>query len=92
MNGNSFNSEWLDEKVEKVPYGGQGMYRLLCAMMLKRRLTYQNLYVFAYALNKHRYKNNETYMKKLIIEELAKIYYFNNGRLPAGFEVKTEED
>ena len=47
MGENNFNAEWMNEKVEKVPNGGQGMYRLLCAVMLKKRLTYKNLYVFA---------------------------------------------
>lgn len=90
MGENNFNAEWMNEKVEKVPNGGQGMYRLLCAVMLKKRLTYKNLYVFAYALNKHKYKDNEQYMKEKIIEELAGLYYYNTGELPAGCEFKVK--
>lgn len=91
MYQNEFNTDWLSEKVERIPNGGQGMYRLLCTLMLKKRLTYRNLYVFAYALNKHKFKDNEMRMKQLIIEELAKIYYYNTGQLPNGFEIKDKE-
>ena len=88
MDKNKFNVSWLNETVERMPDGGQGFYKLLCVLMLKKRLTYQNLYVFACTLNKHKYKNNETYMKQLIIEELAGLYFYNNGKLPSGFVFK----
>jgi hypothetical protein len=91
MVDSNFNVDWFNENVEKVPNGGQGMYRLLCAVMLKKRLTYRNLYVFAYALNKHKFKDNETRMKQMIIEELAKIYYFNTGKLPIGIEFNEKD-
>ena len=88
---NSFNVDWLNDEVEKIPNGGQGFYRLLCTLMFKKRLTYRNLYMFAYALNKHKFKENEVRMKQLIIEELAKIYYYNTGNLPIGFEINDKE-
>ena len=88
MGENEFNIDWFNDYVEKVPNNSQGFYKLLCVLMFKRRLTYRNLYMFAYALNKHKFKDNEMYMKQLIIEELAGIYYYNNGKLPAGFKFK----
>lgn len=83
---NEFNTDWLDEKVEKIPNGGQGVYRLLCLMLFKKSMTYKELYVFAMTLNKRKFKDNETRMKELIIKELAKIYYYNTGNLPTGFD------
>ena len=88
MYQNEFNTDWLNEQVEKVPNQEKGMYRLLCLLMLKKTLTYKNLYLFAYALNKHKFKDNELYMKQWIIEELAGLYYYNNNVLPDGFELK----
>lgn len=79
------NVSWMDEPIERVP-GNQGRYRLLCFLLLKRRMTYSNMYVFTYALHKRKFKDNELFLKEKILKDLAKIYYFNNNKLPEGFE------
>lgn len=81
------NIDWMDEPLKKLPKG-QGLYRLLCILLLKKYLTYSNMYVFIYGLNKHNFKNRELELKTLIIQELASIYYYNTQKLPNGFELR----
>jgi hypothetical protein len=76
---------WLDEPIEELP-GGKGWYRLFCLILCKRRMTYANMYILTYALNKRKFKDNETVLKEKILTDLAKIYYHNNKHLPDGFE------
>lgn len=90
MEDNNINVKWMDETIEKVP-GWQGKYRLLCTFLLKKRLTYSNMYVLSYALNKAKFKDNEVSLKEKIIKDLAIIYYYNNGKLPNGFNLSIEE-
>jgi hypothetical protein len=80
------NVAWMDESIERVP-GNQGRYRFLCLLLLKRRMTYGNMYVFTYALHKNKFKDNELVLKEKILKDLALIYYFNNKKLPDGFEL-----
>lgn len=80
------NVRWMDETIEEFP-GHKGMYKLFCLMHFKKRMTYSDMYVFTYALNKNKYKNNELELKEKIIKDLAKIYYYNNKKLPYGFEL-----
>ena len=75
----------MNETVESLP-NIQGIYKLLCTLLLKRRMTYSNLYVLTYALNKNKFKDNELNLKEKIIKDLALIYYYNNKKLPEGFE------
>ena len=86
---NSYDISWMDEKIDEYPKFN-GLYRLFCLMLFKKRMTYSNLYVLSYALNKNKYKDNELTLKELIIKDLAAIYYFNNKKLPNGFKFKTE--
>lgn len=78
---------WMDETVEELP-NINGMYKLFCFLLFKRRMTYSNLYVLTYALNKDKdiFKNDENKLKEKIIKDLALIYYYNNKKLPEGFE------
>jgi hypothetical protein len=76
---------WMDETLEEMPEG-QGIYRFFCFLLLKRRMTYANMYVFTYALNKKKYENNEEVLKEKILKDLAAIYLYNNKKLPDGFE------
>ena len=81
----NYDVSWMDEKIERFP-NKNGFYRLLCLMLFKRRMTYSNMYVFSYALNKHRFKDNETNLKERILKDLALIYYYNTKKIPDGFE------
>lgn len=85
------NVSWMDEIIERVP-GSQGRYRLLCLLLFKRRMTYSNMYVLTYALHKKRFKDNELVLKEKIIKDLARIYYFNNNKLPDGFEIEEKNE
>lgn len=85
---NEFNVAWMDETIERVP-GNQGRYRLLCLLLFKRRMTYANMYVFTYALHRRKFKDNELILKEKILKDLAGIYYYNNNKLPEGFNWKS---
>lgn len=78
---------WMDETVENLP-NIQGIYKLFCFLLFKRRMTYSNLYILTYALNKNKFKDNELKLKEKIIKDLALIYYYNNNRLPEGFKLE----
>lgn len=78
---------WMDETIEDFP-GNKGVYKLMCLILFKRRMTYANMYVLTYAMNKKKYKDNEKELKEKILKELAAVYYFNNKKLPESFEFK----
>jgi hypothetical protein len=80
-----FDLTWMDEPIEKFP-GCQGLYKFFCFLLMKRRMTYANMYVLTYALHKKQYKDNEIVLKEKIVKDLAAIYLFNNNKLPDGFE------
>ena len=63
------NVSWMNETIEELPEH-QGMYKLFCLIQLKRRMTYSDMYVFTYALNKNKYKNNELELKERIIKDI----------------------
>lgn len=86
---NEFDLDWMNEYIEKVPCS-QGLYKLLCIILLKRRMTYSNMYMLTYALQKDKYKDDEMLLKEKILKELATIYYYNNKKFPDGFTVSTE--
>jgi hypothetical protein len=84
MNTN-FDLSWMDEPIENFPKY-HGIYKLLCILLMRRRMTYANLYVLAYAFYKNDYKDNELVLKEKIVRDLATLYLFNNNKLPDGFE------
>lgn len=81
----NFDLSWMNEPVEEFPKY-QGIYKFFCFLLMKRRMTYANLYVLTYALHKKNYKDNESALKEKILNDLAAIYLFNNNELPNGFE------
>ena len=86
---NELNVAWMDETIERVP-GNQGRYRLMCLLLFKRRMTYANMYVFTYVFHKNKFKDNERLLKEKILKDLAQIYYYNNKKLPEGFEYEQD--
>lgn len=82
----SLNVGWLQEPIQRMP-GKQAGYRLICALMLKKRMTYADMYVFSYAFHKKKYKDNETELKIKILKDLASIYFYNNKKMPDGFTI-----
>lgn len=81
--------KWMDEKIENFP-GKKGYYRLMCFLLGKKKLTYSNLYILTYGMYKDKFKDDENKLKEKIVNDLAKIYFYNNNKLPNGFEF-TEE-
>lgn len=73
--------EWTNEKVERLP-SGNGLYKLTCIMLGKRRMTYQELYLIAYGSKKG--ELGEAKAKDLAIKDIIRIYEYNNGHLPPG--------
>lgn len=72
---------WTNEKVEKLP-SGNGVYKLACIMLGKKRMTYQELYLIAYGSKKG--ELGEDKAKDLAIKDIIRIYEYNNGHLPPG--------
>lgn len=81
-----FDLNWLDENIEEVP-GKQGMYRLFCLILFKKRMTYSNMYALTYSLYKNKFKDKENILKEKILKDLAAIYFYNNKKLPDGFTI-----
>lgn len=81
----NYDGKWLDEKIERMP-GGQKRYRFLCLLLFKRRMTYADMYVYTYGIYQDAFKDNELKLKEKILRELAYIYYYNNNKMPDGFE------
>jgi hypothetical protein len=85
----NFELDWMDENIKEIP-GGNGMYKLFCIMLMKKKMTYANMYVLTYALNQKKYKGRENILKEKIVKDLATLYFYNNKKLPNGFEVVTK--
>lgn len=75
--------EWTGEKVEKLP-SGNGVYKLACLILGKKRMTYRELYLIAYGVKKK--ELGEEKAKELAVKDIIRIYEYNNGHLPPGIE------
>ena len=74
--------EWFDEKIEYID-GDKFLYKLVCFFLggFKKRLTYKELYILLYQLNKH--KLGEKKYKKKSMQRILKIYsHFHNNEIP----------
>ena len=70
------NVRWMDEEIENIP-SNKLLYKCLCFFLRKKKLTYQDMYIVYCQI----YGKKENY-KKIAIEKLQEIYYFNNGKFP----------
>lgn len=72
--------EWFDEKIEKIN-DDKFLYKIVCFLLggPKYRLSYKNLYLILYGLN--RGKIGEEKAKKKAMERVIKIYksHHNNN-------------
>jgi hypothetical protein len=72
--------EWFDEKIEKIN-DDKFLYKIVCFLLggPKYRLSYKNLYLILYGLN--RGKLGEEKAKKKAMERVIKIYksHHNNN-------------
>lgn len=74
--------EWFDEKIEYID-GDKFLYKLVCFFLggFKKRLTYKELYILLYHLNKN--KLGEENAKKKSMQRILKIYsHFHNNEIP----------
>jgi len=75
--------EWTFDEIEKVPTK-QWLYRVICFVLRKKRLTYQEMFLVLYGIFFKKF--GEKRSKELAVERLIAIYEFNNGVLPEGIE------
>jgi hypothetical protein len=82
-------NEWLDEKVEKLE-GGNGFYKLICAMRGGKKLTYKQLLLLLCDLNRKKYGDKEVVKK--VLPHVISCYGYNNGKLPEVTELTDIEE
>lgn len=77
-----WNLAWFNEKIERVK-GSNWLYRFLCFFLGRKRLTYKQMFLILYGLNKRRLgdKNSE----RLAIARILDIYKdLHDNKLPEG--------
>ncbi len=80
------NLRWMDIKVIDVPKNKR-LYKFACWFLGKKeeKMSYKELYIFFYGLNKGRLGEYEA--KKKALNKILEIYkYLNKNKLPKGFE------
>lgn len=73
---------WTKEIVEHIPLP-EWIYRVACWMLGKKKLTYQELFMLIYGMNKHL---GEKKAKEFALQKIIWIYEVNNNKLPEGIE------
>ena len=73
---------WTKEEVEFLPFP-RWIYRVICFMLHKKKLTYQEVFMLVYGMNKRR---GEEKAKEYAIQKMIRIYELNNNKLPEGIE------
>lgn len=71
--------EWMDETVEKIPSSNK-LYRMMCFMVFRRRLTYKELYALIVKLNKKKLGEEEA--RKVALVRVFAAYKYNNNYFP----------
>jgi hypothetical protein len=77
--------EWFDEKIEYIE-GDKFLYKLVCFCLKgpKKRLSYKELYLLLYGLNKR--KLGEENAKKKTMERILKIYKSHHNNNEPNFD------
>lgn len=73
---------WTKEEVEFLPLPNW-IYRVACWMLGKKKLTYQEVFMLIYGMNKRR---GEKEAKEHALQKIIWIYELNNNKLPEGIE------
>lgn len=81
-------NKWLDEKVEKLD-GGNGLYKLICAMRCGKKLTYKQLLLLLCDINRKKYSDKDVVKK--VLPHIIECYKYNNGKLPEITEISDYE-
>lgn len=74
---------WTKEVIEKVPTK-QWIYRIACFFLGKKKLTYQEMFMLLYGVNKKGV--GEKAAKEFATQQIIGIYEYNNNKLPEGIE------
>lgn len=79
---------WLDETLENLPHQKR-FYRFLCFITGKRKkkFTYKEWYVILRALNGNTESDDNDKGKSFALEQIVKLYKFNNNRYPENIEI-----
>lgn len=80
-------TEWLQEPIPRLNKMNW-LYQLICFLMGKRKskLTYENMYVLLYGLNRNSVEE-EKHAKELAIARVLEIYKsLHDNKLPKGVE------
>lgn len=77
------NIAWMDEKVERLPKTN-GLYKLLCLILGRKKLSYSELYLLVAHLAKEKLGEKEA--KEQALNSVIELYKENNGHLPDGIE------
>lgn len=82
----SINLEWLNEKIHEIKnHKFLYFFMRLCLFKLIRKLTYKDLYLIFYGIEKK--KIGEKIAKKKALSRVLKVYMDNNdGKLPKVYE------
>lgn len=72
------NMDWLNDKINSMPHHN-GIYKFICAFLGKKKLTYKQMYLLLFQLNKKKLGDD---VKKIVFKELLEIYHFNENKYP----------
>jgi hypothetical protein len=73
---------WTKEEVGFLPLP-DWIYRVACFILHKKKLTYQEVFMLIYGMNKHL---GEKKAKEYAMQKIIWIYEINNNKLPEGIE------
>ena len=73
---------WMKEEINFFP-GPDWIYRVACFMLGKKKLTYQQMFLVIYGMNRHL---GEKKAKEYALQRIIGIYEMNNNKLPEGIE------
>jgi len=77
-----YDIAWTSEEVESLPLPGW-VYKIICLLLHRKKLTYQELFMLVYGMNKNL---GEKKAKEVALYEIIRIYEKNNNKLPEGVE------
>lgn len=82
--------EWFNEKIEYIK-GDKFLYKLVCFCLKgpKKRLSYKELYILLYSLNKGLLGDKNA--KKKSIERIVEIYKSHHDNKEPNFEFNDDE-
>lgn len=73
---------WMKEEVNFLPFP-DWIYRMACFILRKKELTYQEVFMIIYGMNRHL---GEQKAKEYALQKTIWIYEVNNNKLPEGIE------